>query len=65
MTTFFNTKHLGTGGVVCGHDGNWITRFTYFENGGNALLAELCAIQLGIELVMISTLQTSFVKVTV
>ncbi|KEH29851.1 RNA recognition motif [Medicago truncatula] len=50
---------------VCGHDGSWITRFTYFENGGNALLAELCAIQLGIELVMISTLQTSFVKVTV
>jgi hypothetical protein len=39
---------LGTGGVLCGHDGNWIAGFTHFANGGDALLAELRAIQIGI-----------------
>jgi len=40
--------HLGVGGVLCGHDVNWIARFTYFANDGNVLLAKLRAIQLGI-----------------
>jgi hypothetical protein len=39
---------LDAGGVFCGHDGNWITGFTHFINGGDALLAKFHAIQLGI-----------------
>jgi len=39
---------LGAGGVLRGYDGNWITGFTHFENGGDALLAELRVIQLEI-----------------
>jgi hypothetical protein len=39
---------LGAGGVLRGHEGNWIAGFTHFGNGGDALLAELRAIQLGI-----------------
>jgi len=42
------TPHLGASGVVRGHDGTWITGFTHFENGGDALLAELRATQLWI-----------------
>jgi len=41
-------SRLGAGGVYRGHDGNWIVGFTYFANGGDALLTELLAIQLGI-----------------
>lgn len=33
------TSRLGAGGVVCGVDGNWVTSFTHFEDGGYALLA--------------------------
>jgi len=43
-----NNSHLGVGRVIRGHDGSWITRFTHFENDGDALLVELRAIQLGI-----------------
>jgi predicted amidohydrolase len=39
---------LGAGGILRGHDGKWIAGFTHFENGGDALFAELRAIQLGI-----------------
>jgi len=39
---------LGAGGVLRGHDGNWIAGFAHFANGGDALLVELRVIQLGI-----------------
>jgi len=39
---------LGASGVLRGHEGNWIAGFTHFGNGGDALLAKLRAIQLGI-----------------
>ncbi|GAU21288.1 hypothetical protein TSUD_286980 [Trifolium subterraneum] len=45
---FQNNSRLGAGGVVRDHDGSWIVGFTHFENGGDALLTELHAIQHGI-----------------
>lgn len=57
---------LGAGGVLRGHDGNWIPRFTHFTNGGDALLAELRAIyNLGLQLVISSAIHTSFARVIV
>lgn len=41
-----DNSRLGAGGVHRGHD--LIAGFTYFANGGDALLTELHAIQLGI-----------------
>jgi len=43
-----DSSRLGAGGVICGHDGGWIAGFTHFENGGDALMPEPRAIQLGI-----------------
>ena len=40
---------LGAGGVVRNHDGDWITGFSHYEAGGDALLAELRAIQIGLD----------------
>ena len=40
---------LGAGGVVRNHDGEWIAGFSHYEAGGDALLAELCAIQIGLD----------------
>jgi len=37
---------LRVGGVVCGHDGSWIVGFIHFENGSDALMADIRAIQL-------------------
>jgi len=45
---FKDSFRLCVGGVLCDHDGNWIAEFTHFANGGDALLTELRAIQLGI-----------------
>jgi len=56
---------LEAGGVVRGHDGSWIAGFTHFENGGDALLAELVLFNLGFLLVMILAIQTSYVRVIV
>ena len=38
---------LGAGGVVRNHGGDWIAGFSHYEAGGDALLAELRAIQIG------------------
>jgi hypothetical protein len=40
---------LGAGGVVRNHNGDWIAGFSHYEAGGDALLAELCAIQIGLD----------------
>jgi len=40
---------LGVGGVVHNHDGDWIAGFSQYEAGGDALLAELCAIQIDLD----------------
>ena len=39
---------LGAGVVVRNHDGDWIADFSHYEAGGDALLAELRAIQIGL-----------------
>jgi hypothetical protein len=36
-------------GVVHNHDGDWIAGFSHYEAGGDALLAELRAIQIGLD----------------
>lgn len=50
------TKHkqilpilTGVGGVVRNHDGDWIAGFFHYEDGGDALLAELRAIQIALD----------------
>jgi hypothetical protein len=40
---------LDVGGVVCNHDRYWIVGFSHYEAGGGALLAELRAIQIGLD----------------
>ena len=40
---------LGAGGVVRNHDEDWIADFFHYEAGGNALLAELRATQIGLD----------------
>ena len=40
---------LGAGGVVRNHDEDWIAGFSHYEAGGDALLADLRAIQIGID----------------
>jgi len=48
--SFLESYHcLDTGGVVCNHGGGWIVGFSYYEVGGDALLAELCAIQMSLD----------------
>jgi len=37
------------GGVVRNHDGDWIASFSHYEAGGDALLDELRAIQIGLD----------------
>ena len=39
---------LGVGGVVRNHNGDWIAGFSHYEAGGDALLAELRVIQIGL-----------------
>ena len=39
---------LGVGGVVHNHNGDWIAGFSHYESRGDALLAELRAIQIGL-----------------
>jgi len=41
---------LGTGGVIRNHEGEWIAGFSHYEVGGDALLVELRAIQIGIDI---------------
>jgi hypothetical protein len=36
-------------GVVHNHDGDWIAGFSHYEAGGDALLAELRAIQIRLD----------------
>ena len=40
---------LGVGGVVGNHDGDWIAGFSHYEVGSDVLLAELRAIQIGLD----------------
>jgi hypothetical protein len=40
---------LAVGGVVRNHDGDWIAGFSDYEAGGDALLAELRVIQIGLD----------------
>ena len=40
---------LGADGIVRNHDGDWIAGFSHYEVGGDALLVELLAIQIGLE----------------
>jgi len=40
---------LGAGGVVRNHDGDWIAGFSHYKARGDALLAELRAIQIGLD----------------
>jgi len=40
---------LGAGGVVRNHGGDWITGFSHYEVGGDALLDELRAIEIGLD----------------
>ena len=41
---------LGAGGVIRNHEGEWVAGFSHYEVGGDALLAELHAIQIGIDI---------------
>lgn len=45
-----NNFVLGACGVVRNSDGDWMFSFSHFENSGDALLAELRAMELGLEL---------------
>lgn len=45
-----SASRLGASSVVYGANCNWITSFTHFEDGGDALLAELRAILMGLKL---------------
>ena len=40
---------LGVGGVTRNHDRDWIAGFSHYEAGGGGLLAELRAIQIGLD----------------
>jgi len=40
---------LGVDDVVRNHDWDWIADFSHYEDGGDALLAELRAIQIGLD----------------
>ncbi|KEH19689.1 hypothetical protein MTR_8g466640 [Medicago truncatula] len=42
-------RQHGAGGVVRNYDRDWITEFSHYEVGGGALLAELRAIQKGLD----------------
>lgn len=45
-----NCSRMGAGGILRDHTGGWIAGFSYPQTGGDALLAELLAIQRGLEL---------------
>lgn len=47
MAAFLQT--LCVGGVVRNHDEDWITDFSHYEVERDALLAELHAIQMGLD----------------
>jgi hypothetical protein len=40
---------LGAGGVVRNYEGDWVADISHYDVGGNALLAELRAIQMGLK----------------
>lgn len=52
-----NNSILGAGGVVRNIDGDLMFGFSHFENGGDALLAELRAMELGLELFLLRVLR--------
>lgn len=41
---------IGAGGILRDHSGEWLAGFSYSQDGGDALLAELIAIHMGLEL---------------
>ena len=60
-----NFGSLGAGSVVRNHNGDWITGFSHYEDGGDALLAELRVIQTGLDFCRKKTMLTLYVRVIV